>query len=276
MSRAAPATRRVNAGSGHTYWVDGEQWKGRGVTTLISGGMPNGGLVTWAGRKVADCALDERDVWEPLADRSREAAWDYLSKAQYRDRDAAANRGTLVHALAERLARGEEVDVPEALTGHVDSYLEWREVWRPTDELIERMVVNRAQRYAGTFDAIATVPGWNDDGTAARVLYDIKTARTGAYPSTALQLSAYRYGETMVEPDGGDEQPVPEVDACAVLHIRADGFSFIPIDAGPRTFRQFLYVAQTAEFEGGWKAEDRGWGWGLIGDELSGPRGAAA
>jgi hypothetical protein len=272
MAKAA-ATKRVSTGRGHYYKLDGKTAKGRGVTTLIGNAMPKGGLTTWAANSAAACAVDERDIWEPLAEQSRDAAYDYLRNAHTRDRDKAAGRGTEVHRLAEKLAAGQEVDVPDELLGHVDAYLEFREMWQPTDEIIEGVVINRTQNYLGTFDSIATLPGWNPDASPARILYDIKTNRSGVYPETVLQLAAYRYAETFLpDPDGGDELPMPEVDGCAVLHIRTDGFSLIPVEAGPRAFRQFLYEVQTAEFIGsGWKEEDKGWGHKAIGTAIAAP-----
>lgn len=268
MGRRAAPTRRRNYGNGHGYFLDGVEIKGRGVTTLLGNGFPKNGLQYWAAKEVATCAVDERDIWEPLAGRARDAAWEYLKEAPFRDRDAAARRGTDVHRLAERLQAGEEVQVPDELVGHVDSYLRFREEWQPTDEIIEGVVINRSRTYMGTFDSIAMLPGFPGGD---RVLYDIKTSRSGVYPEVALQLAAYRYAESYIpDPDGQcDEVPMPQVDACAVLHVRADGYDLVPVDAGPMAFRAFLYVVQTAEFIGTWK--EPGWGSGLIGDPVSPP-----
>lgn len=278
MARKAP-TRRRNYGNGHGYYLDGREIKGRGVTTIIGGGYPKNGLQYWAAREVAAAAVDERDIWEPLAARAREAAWEYLKEAPFRDRDEAARKGTDVHRLAERLQSGEEVDVPEPLLGHVDSYLAFRDDWEPADELIEGVVVNRTHVYMGTFDSIATLPGFAAAASKSlgvevagdRVLYDIKTSRSGVYPEVALQLAAYRYAETFLTDPGGEveEQPMPQVDGCAVLHVRADGYDLVPIVADERAFRAFLYVAQTAAFIGTYK--EPGWGSTVIGEALSAP-----
>lgn len=282
-ARKAP-TRRRNYGNGHGYYLDGTEIKGRGVTTLLGNGFPKNALQYWAAKEVATAAVDERDIWEPLAERARDAAWEYLKEAPFRDRDAAARRGTEVHRLAEQLQSGQEVEVPEPLAGHVDSYLSFRDDWQPEDEIVEGVVVNRTQIYMGTFDSIATLPGFAEvasrqlrtEVTGDRVLYDIKTSRSGVYPEVALQLAAYRYAETFLDdPDGEtEEQPMPEVDACAVLHVRADGYDLYPVLADQRAFRAFLYVVQTANFIGTWK--DPGWGSTLIGETLPAPAKAAA
>lgn len=283
MGKRVGPTRRVNSGSGHVYWLDGKKVTGRGVTTLLGNGFPKGGLQYWAAKEVATCAIEERDLWEPLAERDRNAAWDYLKEAPFRDRDKAARRGTEVHRLAEQLQAsvetGVEVVVPEELVGHVDAYLQFREEWQPHDEIIEGVVVNRTQRYLGTFDSIATLPGFADacrrvgiEVAGDRVLYDIKTNRSAdVYPDTVLQLAAYRHAESYIpDVDGNEgELPMPQVDGCAVLHLAADGYQLVPVDAGPRAFRQFLYVVQTAEFLGTWK--EPGWGPSLIGSALAAP-----
>src|SRR5690348_13203030 len=121
-ARTAP-TRRRNYGRNHSYFLDGKSIAGRGVTTLLGNGFPKPALVNWAAGEAAACALDEQDIWVPIAQRSRDAAYDYIKDASTRDRDAAAKRGTEVHKLAERLQSGEEVEVPPELVGHVDSYL---------------------------------------------------------------------------------------------------------------------------------------------------------
>lgn len=264
MAGKTNPTRRRNFGNNHSYELDGKSLKGRGVTTLLGNGFPKPALVNWAAGCAADAAVDEQDLWVPLLQKGRAAAYDYIKSASTRDRDAAAKRGTEVHRLAERLQSGEEVEVPPELVGHVDSYLKFREDWQPDDEIIEGVVVNRTHQYMGTFDSIATLNG-------ERVLYDIKTSRSGVFAEVALQLAAYRHAESYLpDPNGGRELPMPEVDSCAVLWVRADGYDFVPVRAGKREFRLFLYVAQVAGFQGTWK--EPGWGSEVVGDALSPPQ----
>lgn len=246
MSKAAP-TRRVKSGRGHVYYLDGTKMVGRGVTTLIGNGVPKPALQYWAARTVAEAAINDHETWWPLVEQGRDSqAIAMLKEAPFAERDAAAKRGTEVHKLAEALAHGEEVDVPEELQGHIDAYLAFMEDFDVEPEVIEAMVVNRKHRYCGTFDFIGTFGGWE----GKRVLADIKTAKSGVYPENALQLAAYRYAEAYLPLEGGDEEPMPEVDACAVIHVRADGYDVIEVDAGPEAFRTFLYACQIADFAG--------------------------
>lgn len=281
MAKRAAPTRRRNYGNGHGYYLDGVELKGRGVTTILGAGYPKNALQYWAAKQVAAAAVDERDLWEPLAARGRDAAFEYLKEAPFRDRDEAARRGTDVHRLAEQLHHGDEVDVPEALLGHVDSYLDWWDEWQPdpADVIVEGVVINRKAQYMGTFDLIATIqttpanpPAWWPTDRPARVLADLKTSRSGIYPEVALQLAAYRFAEQYLpNPDGQcDEVPMPQVDGCAALHVRADGYDFIPVLADERAFRTFLYVDQVARFCG-----RDGWGDEVLSSPMTAKGGAA-
>lgn len=233
---AQPKTRRINRGKGHSYLLDGQ--KADGVTWIISNGVPKPALVSWAGRTVAQTAVEQRDVWDSM---SEGAAIEWLKQAPYSDRDKAANRGTAVHQFAEDLSLGREVEVPDELTGHVDSYLAFRNEWQPAEELLELTVVNRTHRYMGTLDLICKMAGetW---------LLDIKTNRSGPFGEVALQLAAYRHAETYLDPASGEEVDMPAVDRCGVIWVRGDGYDLIPFDAGLDTYRTFLYAQQVARF----------------------------
>lgn len=273
--RPAPPTRIQRHGNGHSYYLDGE--KVPGVTTILSNGIPKPGLIGWAANQVADVVVnglstarnDKGEVRVVADDLVRELLeWNatrgqhavkvgddrlprlalakILSSIRYRDVDEASGKGTQVHGLAESLARGEEVDVPDELAGHVRSYLRFLEEWDPTEALLERVVVNRRWRYMGKLDLLARFPKYGLG------LVDVKTSRSGVYAETGLQLAGYRYAETML--DGVDEAgnvvevPMPEVEWCGVVWVRADGYDVYPFDVTPDTFRTFLYAKQVGEW----------------------------
>jgi hypothetical protein len=281
---AAPATRRINRGRGHSYLMDGQ--KVDGVTTIIGDGFPKPALVGWAAKVIAEFVanrvhLRDDDVWDAarlirdlraIAAENRRDAWpdgppgplsiaEILKGLHWRDRDLAGNRGTEVHKLAERLARGEEVDVPEELVGHVDSYLKFRKDWDPQDELVEVTVGNYKHRYMGTADLFANLE------SLGYCEVDIKTGRSGIFGETALQLAAYRYCDFYLDADG-NEQPMPEFDNVVGLWLRADGYDLYPIEAGPAEWRTFLYVQQVAHFQTSRSKE-------VIGAALTAPDAAA-
>lgn len=234
----APISRKEGRSYGRaTHWyVDANGLKVPGVTTLIGNGLPKPALVGWGIKSVAEYAVNH---WDALAEENVADRLKTLKGSPYADRDAAANRGTAVHALAEQLVQGVEVEVPDELAGHVESYVRFLDDWRIEPVLVERTVVNYTVGYAGTLDLICEVPG------IGRVLADVKTNRSGVYGDTAFQLAAYRYAEFFIA-DDGTEQPMPEVAGCYVIHVRADGYDFVPLEAGPTQFTEFRHIARVA------------------------------
>jgi hypothetical protein len=281
----APPTRMQRSGNGHIYFLDGERVPG--VTTILGNGIPKPGLMKWASGTVSDFVVNrltvarnpegkERIVADELVEDAlrwnqtrpkptpvspgdrlpRQALGEILTNIRYRDLDEASGRGTEVHAIAERLAHGEEVEVPEPIKGHVASYVRFLDEWDPVDAVVEGIIINRRWRYMGKFDLLATIhglPPWLADRigkTSGRGLFDIKTARSGIYAETALQLEAYRRGETVLI--DGAEEPMPDVDFVAAIHVRADGFDVyafdIVTDTRPTTFDIFLYAKQVGDW----------------------------
>lgn len=225
--------KRRNYGRGHGYFLGDRKLDG--VTTLISGGLPKPALVRWAANSAADLACDE---WDELAELPISERRKRIAGAADAKRNAAAVRGTRIHALAEPLARGKEVDVPDELAGHVDSCVRFLDDWDVQTQWSESPVYHERYLYAGTLDLIATVGGetW---------LLDWKTSASGAYGDTAFQLAAYRYASHMTDLDG-EVIPMPKVDRCGVIWLRADGYELYPYDADERVWRQFLYIQQVA------------------------------
>lgn len=227
--------RRRQYGRNHSYFLNGQKLPG--VTTILGDGLAKPALVAWGINTTAGYAADH---WDELAGLPVSKRIETLKKAPYADRDAAAKRGTEVHRLAELLAHGKEVDKPDELAGHVESYVRFLDEFEPEPVLLEESCVNVSQwPYAGTFDAIFDFPKWG------RRLVDIKTARSGVFPDNALQLAAYRNATHYANAeDGWELHPMPEVDGCAVIHVRADGYSLVPVETGPAVFRVFRYAQQ--------------------------------
>lgn len=246
--------RRRNAGKGH-YYTDEDGSKLDGVTTLLGNGFPKPALINWAANATADYAIDH---WESLSSDAVSERAKKLRKARFADRDAAAKRGTEVHKLAEGLIRGEEVEVPDELAGHVESYVSFLDKWQPEAVLVEAPVANRRWRYAGTVDAVIRVP----DGRV--YLMDIKTSRSGIFPETAYQLAAYTHAEVYLG-DDGDEHPVSELGITGAygVWVRADGVDVYPVDVSEKTHKSFLHIAYVAR-----EAQDNR---ELIGDAIERP-----
>lgn len=268
--KPANPTRRVNRGRGHSYYIDGEKTKG--VTTLLGLGIPKPALVNWAATTVSDYVINRLDrrklddgetvfvadeLVEDLRDLNarkqrpekmgaqfpRTALAKVLATVRYEEVDKASKKGTQVHRLAEQLSLGEEVEVPDELEGHVDAYLAFLEDWQPRDAQVEVIVINRTYRYMGTVDMICRLPPpWGI------TLLDIKTARSGVFGDTALQLVGYGRAETILDPVTGDETPMPKIESYGAVWVRADGYDMIPMDITDEEWRCFLYASEVGRW----------------------------
>ena len=238
MSYRAPIRRKETA-RGH-YYVDADNQRVPGVTTILGDGLPKKALINWAANATAEYAIDN---WAQLGDLTASKRLKELQGARYAEKDAAARRGTEVHNLAEKLAHGEEVEVPEELVGHVESYVRFLDEFQVQPVLIEVTIMSHQYGYAGTLDLIADFPT-----LGKRLLCDLKTNRSGIFGETALQLAGYRFADTYVD-ENGDEVPMIQVDGCAAIHVRADGADLIPVTAEEKQLRQLRYAQQIAEFD---------------------------
>lgn len=232
-----PPIRRVNRGRNHHY-QDAHGRRVPGVTTIISKGVPKPALIQWAANVTAEYAVDH---WQELAEQTPTERLRVLEKARFADVRRAAMRGTDVHRLAERLVKGEQVDIPPELAGHIESYVKFLDDFDVQPVAVERVVASHTYGYAGTLDLIADIPVLGQ-----RLLLDVKTSRSGVFGETALQLAGYRYAEVYL--DGDAERLMVEVDACAVVHVRADGYDLVPVEAGPQEHRALLYAHQMMLF----------------------------
>ncbi len=234
----APARRidKMAFGKPTHYYEDANGKRIPGVTTILNEGLPKPALINWAANATAEAAVNR---WDQLSDMGPADRLKILKAARYEDRDAAAKRGTEVHALAEKLLLGQEVTVPDELRGHVEAYVRFLDDWNPTPILTEVTVINYTHGYAGTLDMVA------DFKAGGVVLADIKTTRSGIYGETALQLAAYRYAEVYIDHDG-TEKDMPDIHDTWAIWVRGDGYSVIPVNTAPSVFDDFRRVAATS------------------------------
>lgn len=241
-SRGAGIERR-NHGRWHSYRVDGT--KVPGVTT-ITGYFKSGALAEYPGKATREYAVNHWDELTALGPADRLKA---LSEAQWADRDAAAGRGTEIHALGAALASGEQIAVPAPLAAHVESYLDFLDRLEPRLAAPPELVVgNRTERYCGTADLLADLGPVPYDGAIlppARWLLDVKTSRSGIFPETALQLTGYSRAEVFLG-ETGDERPVEwlGIERCGALWIRRDGWDLYPVETGDEVWDHFVYLAR--------------------------------
>jgi len=227
--------RRIETPYGHRYTLDGV--KVPGVTTLLSGGLPKPALPRWAAKVCAEYVATNLETLNALPDA--ESIVSVVKQAPWSERDRAAVRGTDIHKIAEDLVHGRKVEVPEHLQGPVDGYVQWLDKWQPEAILTEFVVANRTWWYAGTGDVIYKLPN------GERVLADFKTSR-GVYGETACQTASYRHAEFYLAADG-TEQPLPEVDSLAVVHIRPDQTDLYRISDPESAWRDAKHIFWVAK-----------------------------
>lgn len=233
----------------HRYKLDGE-WV-PGVTTIL-GVLDKPGLRKWAASSVAEYVADHRDAIEHLYAAGRGPMVAALKETPWQRTKDAGDRGTNFHDYAERIANGEEVDVPDDMVPLVENALRFMEDYKIEPVLVEACVGSREHRYAGKLDLIA-------DSSLGRCIFDWKSGKR-IYPTFALQLAAYAFAEFHGE---GVEAPLPECEAAYGVHVRADGYDVVPLKFGPDVFAEFLAVRQVFDInkrcEGNWREPGSGY-----------------
>ena len=222
----------------HQYRMDRKRVSG--VTTIIKKGLPTEGLMYWSAATVAEWVADNGAEVATLRGMGRGPMVAALKGVPWQSRDEAAVRGTDVHAIAEQVIHGAEVDVPEHLAGHVRGYVDFLDRFGVVPVLTEKSCGNRAHWYAGRFDLIADIAG-------TRWMLDNKTSRK-VYGSTALQCDAYAHAEFYVTDNDPDtEHPMPEgIERLGVLHVTEHGTSLYPLGTPGEPFRTLLHIAYVA------------------------------
>jgi hypothetical protein len=240
VSRFVAPIRRVDTAKGH-YYRDANGARVPGVTTIIGDGVPKPALINWAGNMTADYSVDH---WDELGSMPPAKRLERLKKARYEDVDRAKGRGTEVHTAAEQLLAGKSVKVPEEIAGHVESYARFLDEFQVEALHVEFSCISYRWGYAGTADLCARLV--LPDKGPKTLLMDLKTTRSGVFGETALQLAAYRLAQYWVI---GDEEIDPvEVDYCAAIHVRGDGYDLVPVEAGEAQHKAFLYAMKVGEF----------------------------
>lgn len=247
MSPANATT--TSSGRMYVWPVTGEKfWS---VTTILSA-MPKPALPNWAAKSVAEFAVNNRDAWDLL---DPESAVDLLKRAPWRQRDKAADLGTLIHEAIDNWAAGrtdavETADLPDQAVKTLAQFVNFLECCEPEFLHTEATVYNRSQRYAGTFDGIVKLRGQT-------LIIDHKTG-SGVYPEMAMQLAAYANAEFVGLPTG-EEAPMPTVEGGAILHLRPDKWQLVPVRIDDDVYRSFLYVREVYRFQNDISKSVVGW-----------------
>lgn len=243
---------RMTEHPGLVHKVNNPELRVTGATTIINGGIPKPQLMMWYSRTVAEYVKDNPLEIELLRqkhgveiDGSKFDMVNSLGNIPNKIRDAAGERGTLVHGYAEKLIHGEPVIIPDDLLALVEGYLQLIDAWDIRPILTETSCGNRTNWHAGRLDSIVEIGTLGN----ARVLLDWKTSR-GVYGETALQTAAYAKSEFYVKDDApAIELPMIEVERTMVCHITDQGSFLYDLATTPeqidRHYDLFLAAAFT-------------------------------
>ena len=226
MTTPARANQRSKGGPRTYSWPPGNnpEFEVISVTSAVQGGLPKPYLIGWAAKEAAMCAVDDLEIITAMVKKGDEqAAINHIKGAHYRKRDAAGNRGTIVHSAIEAYIAGKRLTKED-----IEAAMKERRVtakqWKPTLAMVramtefmydeepeiyfsEKTIFNRTYQYAGTPDIICRM---RVGGQLYPVIVDCKTSKR-IYDETAYQLTAYARGE-FVGLDDGSEVPLLPTD----------------------------------------------------------------
>lgn len=222
MTVPKQARKRSNSGPRTYAWPPQPPYEFEvlSVTSAINAGLAKPFLTNWAAKLVATEAVEDLEIITAMVAKGNEQdAISHLKSAPYRKRQAAADRGTLVHSALESYLAGkkptEEELAEEFKEANVPQKL-WTSTLRMVNGLIdflydeepevlwsESTVYSRTHGYAGTADLIANM---TIGGSRVPVILDVKTSKA-IYDETALQLAAYANAD-FVGMDDGTEAPL--------------------------------------------------------------------
>lgn len=254
-------------------------------TQVLKDGIPKPALVGWAKKfttlaAIIDChtivadlegvdlvsdpaALHQRVLDAKVEIKKREKAGDptphpdaglvkvynRLWWAPDRMRDHAADRGTLIHAIAEAHIEGRPLpDFTDEELPYAAAFEDFLTDWQPEFLAVETTVYDPDLCVAGTFDALALIDG------EAWVL-DWKSS-SAIYPEVALQLAFYMNAPLIVDADGSTRPFEWRRDRAGAVHLRPDGtYALVPMGDQPDDYRGFLSALNVAR----WVKSVDGW-----------------
>jgi hypothetical protein len=146
--------QRRDNGRNHWYVDLDTGEKIDGVTKIMDRGLPKKALINWAANATAEYAIDH---WDELSTLAPSARLKRLQGGRYESKDEAANRGTQVHKLGERIISGEQVVVPDLLVPYVGSYVRFIDEFQLRAKHVEAVVYSETHRYVGTLDIFGDI-----------------------------------------------------------------------------------------------------------------------
>lgn len=239
------ATTAPGGGRTYTHPVNGKTVPS--VTTILRMVDSAEGLIQWAANCAAEWAIANRELL------GRDDAYDECRTAHKRVRNKAGGRGTDVHAVAERLVRGEGVAEYDrsSLGGYVDALESWFAEYQPTPVHVEAQCWNTKDGYAGSADLICKLKGHR-----GLTILDWKTSKAFA-ADAAAQLAAYANSLELTVGNGAPFE-TPTISHGVVVKLAADGtweMREADLKAGWELFRAALTVHRLHSLPAVYKAQ---------------------
>lgn len=242
-----PKINTIKRGGSRLYVHPDDGAKVPGVTSVLNM-LPKEFLKFWAAKVVAETAVENLGSVVGLAMGDPQGAIDYLKRAPMRNTGAAADMGTTVHDMYERLSRGEDVGrLTPDLKPYLAIYRDFEKKFEPEFLHIEDTVWSETHGYAGSFDFIAKVTD-PDTGDRMTVIGDWKTTRSGVHEEVALQLSAYKNADYIVTADG-ERVDIPAIEGGIVVHARPEGGQVVPARVDDEVFEIFKHLLSVYTYE---------------------------
>lgn len=238
----------------HRYKLDGS-WV-PGVTTLIGDGLPKKALMYWSARTVAEYVTDNPEGVDQLRQLGRAPMVGALKEIPWQKRDDAADRGTVVHGVAEKVTRGEAVEVDDLHAGYVEAAVQFLNDFGVIPKVVERPHFHDKHKWAGTPDLIGEITLGALAGALAVI--DWKTSDSGIWPETSLQLSAYA-NATHYQDDDGNDQPALRPTIGVGVHLQPGGYTAFEMPVNEYVYSRFRHVAVVAALGKAFKDDRDGW-----------------
>lgn len=215
------------------------------VTNVI-GILEKPHLYDWYARKSTQAAIDVAFQHPGLITKKPREARKWLSGAARRHMNEAADLGTRVHEICERLANGEsKVEVGEQETPYINSWYQFNEEFQPSYSHVESTVFGAVVAeagdlgYAGTADFFAEIGGY-------KVVGDLKTGRS-IHTEAGIQLNALAAAQELVD-DDAKISAVPDCDFGLVVHLGQDKFSVRMVPLTSEAFNIFEILRSVWNF----------------------------
>lgn len=185
-------------------------------------------MTGWAARLAADYAIEN---WEALGAASLYERRELIRYEHDRVREKASDLGTKVHNVIDDWAQGRPHTPAKETKPFLNNFISFMFEKHPRFIENEVTVWSRKHQYAGTFDWVAEIDG-------EILLGDTKSGKS-VHEEVGLQLAALANADFIIR-DDGTEEPMPEVDGLAVLHVRPRGHKLFRVHKEAESFRAFL------------------------------------